>query len=155
MNQLSLFWKKLNPNQRLLFGTLGAAFVVLLISLAVWSGRPRYGILFANLDPGDGSAILDQLQSKKIPYKVEEGGRTILVPEDKVYETRLAMAGNGLPGSGTGYEILDTNKLGWTDFVQKLQYRRALEGEIARTIQTLTEIQAARVHLATQETSLF
>jgi flagellar M-ring protein FliF len=155
MNQLSLFWKRLNPNQRLLFGTLAAAFVVLIISLSVWSSRPRYGILFANLDPGDGSAILDQLQSRKIPYKVEGGGRTILVPEDKVYETRLAMAGNGLPGSGTGYEILDTNKLGWTDFVQKLQYRRALEGEIARTVQTLQEIKGARVHLVTPEKSLF
>jgi flagellar M-ring protein FliF len=125
------------------------------ISLAVWAGRPQYGILFANLDPADGSAIIDRLRSDKVPYRVQDGGRTILVPEDKVYETRLSMAGNGLPGSGTGYEILDTNKLGWTDFVQKFQYRRALEGEIARTIQTLQEIQAARVHLVTPEPSLF
>jgi flagellar M-ring protein FliF len=154
-NGLSRFWARLNPNQRLLFGTLGLAFVVLVISLGVWAGRPQYGILFANLDPADGSAIIDKLRSEKVPYRVQDGGRTILVPEDKVYETRLSMAGNGLPGSGTGYEILDTNKLGWTDFVQKFQYRRALEGEIARTIQTLQEIQAARVHLVTPEPSLF
>jgi flagellar M-ring protein FliF len=155
LSRLGLFWRRLNPNQRLLFGTLGLAFVVVVISLGVWSSRPQYGTLFANLDPADGSAIVDQLRSQKIPYKVADGGRTIQVPEDKVYETRLSMAGNGLPGSGTGYEILDTNKLGWTDFMQKFQYRRALEGEIARTIQTLQEIQAARVHLVTPEPSLF
>lgn len=155
LNRMGLFWRRLNPNQKLLFGTLGVAFLVLVISLGVWSSRPQYGTLFANLDPSDGSAIVDRLRSQKIPFKVADGGRTILVPEDKVYETRLTMAGNGLPGSGTGYEILDTNKLGWTDFVQKFQYRRALEGEIARTIQTLQEIQAARVHLVTPEPSLF
>ncbi len=153
--RIGRFWQRLNPNQKLLFATLSVAFVVLLISLGVWAGRPQYGILFANLDPADGSAIIDRLRSQKIPYRVQDGGRSIMVPEDKVYETRLTMAGNGLPGSGTGYEILDTNKLGWTDFVQKLQYRRALEGEIARTIQTLEEIQAARVHLVTPDKSLF
>lgn len=149
------FWKKLTPNQRLLFGTLAAASVVLVISLAAWAGRPHYAVLFSNLDPGDGSAIVDELRSQKIPFKVEDGGRTVMVPEEKVYETRLSLAGNGLPGSGTGYEILDSNKLGWTDFVQKLQYRRALEGEIARTVQTIQEIQAARVHLVQPEQSLF
>jgi len=155
MDRLSQLWKRLNPNQRLLFGTLSAAFLVLVISIAVWAGRPQYGVLFANLDPGDGSAIVDKLRTEKIPYKVQDGGRTIMVPDDKVYETRLTMAGNGLPGSGTGYELLDTNKLGWTDFVQKFQYRRALEGEIARTIQTLQEISSARVHLVTPDQSLF
>lgn len=152
---LERFWRKLTPNQRLLFGTLAAAFVVLIISLATWAGRPHFSVLFANLDPADGSAIVDELRSQKIPYRVEDGGRTVLVPEEKVYETRLTLAGNGLPGSGTGYEILDSNKLGWTDFVQKLQYRRALEGEIARTVQTIQEIQAARVHLVQPEQSLF
>lgn len=153
--KLSQFWQRLNPNQRLLFGTLGMAFVILVVSLAAWSGRPHYATLFANLDPGDGSSIVDQLRTRKIPYKVEDGGRTILVPEPKVYETRLLLAGNGLPGSGSGYEILDSNKLGWTDFVQKLQYRRALEGEIARSIQTLEEVQSARIHLVQPEPSLF
>ncbi len=148
-------WQRLNPNQRLLFGTLAVAFVILVISLAAWSGRPHFAVLFANLDAGDGSSIVDQLRTRKIPYKVEDGGRTILVPEPKVYETRLLLAGNGLPGSGSGYEILDSNKLGWTDFVQKLQYRRALEGEIARSIQTLEEVQSARIHLVQPEPSLF
>jgi flagellar M-ring protein FliF len=152
---LGQYWRKLNPNQRLLFGTLGVAFVILVISLATWSGRPHFAVLFANLDPADGSAIVDQLKSRKIPYKVEDGGRSVLVPEPKVYETRLLLAGNGLPGSGSGYEILDSNKLGWTDFVQKLQYRRALEGEIARSIQTLEEVQSARIHLVQPEPSLF
>jgi len=153
--RMSQFWQRLNPNQRLLFGTLGAAFIILVVSLVAWSGRPQFATLFANLDPGDGSSIVDQLRTRKIAYKVEDGGRTILVPEAKVYETRLLLAGNGLPGSGSGYEILDSNKLGWTDFVQKLQYRRALEGEIARSIQTLEEVQSARIHLVQPEPSLF
>lgn len=155
LNGMSAVWRRLSPNQKLLFGTLGAAFVVTAISLAFWVAKPEYGVLFANLDPADGSGIVDELNSQKVPYKVEGGGRTILIPKDRVYETRLTLAGRGLPGSGSGYEILDTNKLGWTDFVQKFQYRRALEGEIARTIQSIAEIQAARVHLATPEPSLF
>jgi flagellar M-ring protein FliF len=153
--RMSQFWQKLNPNQKLLFGTLAVAFIVVVFSIAAWTSRPHFAVLFANLDPGDGSSIVDQLRSRKIPYKVEDGGRTVMVPEPKVYETRLLLAGNGLPGSGSGYEILDSNKLGWTDFVQKLQYRRALEGEIARSIQTLEEVQSARIHLVQPEPSLF
>jgi len=155
LNRLGVFWRRLPPNQRLLLGTLAAAFAVTVVSLTFWVSRPEYGTLFGGLDPADGSAIVDRLRADKVPYKVEDGGRTILVPENRVYETRLLLAGNGLPGSGTGYEILDTNKLGWTDFVQKLQYRRAMEGEIVRTIETLQEIQAARVHLVIPEPSLF
>lgn len=155
MQGLGRIWQRLNPSQRLLFGGVAVGAVVLLVSLASWAGRPHYAILFGNLDPADGGAIVDELRTRKVPYQVEGGGRTILVPEDQVYETRLMLASNGLPGSGSGYEILDANKLGWTDFVQKLQYRRALEGEIARTIQTVAEIQAARVHLVQPEPSLF
>ncbi len=155
LSRMGAVWRRLNPNQKLLFGTLGAAFVVMVVSLGLWVARPEYGVLFANLDPADGSGIIDELSSQNITYRVEGGGRTILIPKERVYETRLSLAGRGLPGSGSGYEILDTNKLGWTDFVQKFQYRRALEGEIARTIQSIAEIQAARVHLATPEPSLF
>jgi len=155
MSRLGAFWRRLTPNQRVLFGSLGAGLVLLVGLLINWAAQPEYGVLFANLEPSDGSSILDRLRSDKVPYQVKDGGRTILVPQSKVYETRLSLAGQGLPGSGTGYELLDTNKLGWTDFVQKLQYHRALEGEIARTIQTLDEVSAARVHLVMPEPSLF
>ncbi|MFN8548500.1 MAG: flagellar basal-body MS-ring/collar protein FliF [Candidatus Eisenbacteria bacterium] len=155
MSRLGAFWRRLTPNQRVLFGSLGAGLVLLIGLLINWAAQPEYGVLFANLEPSDGSSILDRLRSDKVPYQVKDGGRTILVPQSKVYETRLSLAGQGLPGSGTGYELLDTNKLGWTDFVQKLQYHRALEGEIARTIQTLDEVSAARVHLVMPEPSLF
>ncbi len=155
MGRVAAFWRKLAPNQRILFGALGAGLVLMLGLLLNWAAQPEYGVLFANLEPSDGSSILDRLRTDKVPYQVKDGGRTILVPQSKVYETRLSLAGAGLPGSGTGYELLDTNKLGWTDFVQKLQYHRALEGEIARTIQTLEEVSAARVHLVMPEPSLF
>lgn len=155
LSQLSALWRKLTSTQRLAFGAVGAVFVLVVVLVVSWASKPEYAVLFANLDPADGSSILDRLRTDKIPYEVRGGGRTILVPSDQVYETRLALAGDGLPGSGAGFELLDTNKLGWTDFVQKAQYRRALEGEIARTIQTLEEIQAARVHLVVPEQSLF
>lgn len=155
LGKLGQFWSRLNSNQKVLVGGLSAAFVALVLFVLSWASQPDYAVLFANLEPADGSSILDRLRTDKIPYQVRDGGRTILVPQNSVHETRLSLAGAGLPGSGTGYEILDTNKLGWTDFVQKLQYRRALEGEIARTIQTLEEVQAARVHLVIPEPSLF
>lgn len=154
-SRIGAFWRKLAPNQRVLFGTVGAGFVLLVGLLLNWAAQPEYAVLFANLEPTDGSSILDRLRTEKVPYQVRDGGRTIMVPQSQVYETRLSLAGQGLPGSGTGYELLDTNKLGWTDFVQKLQYRRALEGEIARTIQTLEEVGNARVHLVMPEPSLF
>lgn len=155
LGQIGAAWGRLTSNQRLLVGGLAAGLVVLAAFLVSWAAQPEYAVLYSNLEPGDGSSILDRLRADKVPYQVRDGGRSILVPERQVYETRLSLAGEGLPGSGTGYEILDTNKFGWTDFVQKLQYRRALEGEIARTVQTLDEIQSARIHLVVPEPSLF
>jgi flagellar M-ring protein FliF len=148
--------RKLPSGQRLLLLTVGAALVVVLVLLAVWAASPEYAVLYARLDPQEAGAIVDRLQGDQVPYKIRDGGSTILVPRDKVYEVRLRLAGQGLPsGGGRGYEILDQGKLGWTEFIQKYQYRRALEGEIARTIQTLEEVQQARVHLVIPEPALF
>lgn len=155
LDRLRDFWTRLTPNQRILLGSLGGAFVVLLVLVLSWASRPEYSVLYANLDAGDASAIVDRLQSEGVEYEIGEGGRTIKVPQSRVHEMRLSMAAEGLPSSGTGYELLDSSKLGWTDFVQKFQHRRALEGEIARSIQTIAQIQSARVHLVVPEPSLF
>ncbi|MBU1701724.1 MAG: flagellar M-ring protein FliF [Candidatus Eisenbacteria bacterium] len=147
---------QLTPGQRLLTLTLGGALIVTLILLSLWASSPEYAILYARLDPEEAGSIVERLQSEKVDYELRDGGTTVVVPKDKVYEARLSLANQGLPRTGSrGYEIMDQGKMGWTDFIQKFQHRRALEGEIARTIQTLEEIQQARVHLVIPEESLF
>ena len=153
LQKLRDLWADLSQNQRILFGSLGAGFVVLFGLLLNWAADPDYAVLYANLDAGDAGQIVERLRSDGIPYQVD--GNTVRVPRDRVHETRIFVAKEGLPSSGTGYELMDSSKLGWTDFVQKFQHRRALEGEIARTVQTLDEVQSARVHLVTPERSLF
>jgi flagellar M-ring protein FliF len=100
-----------------------------------WANQENYQILFSNLSPGDGNAIVAELKKKNIPFKVEANGTIILVPEEKVYELRLSMAGDGIPNGGNvGFEIFDHTDFKTTKFVQELNYRRALQGELARTI---------------------
>jgi flagellar M-ring protein FliF len=136
--------------------SVAVALVVVLTLAFTWAGRREYRILYAGLEAETAAAITDDLGKRDIPFKVKDGGGTILVPQNEVDEARLNLALAGLPqAGGQGYELLDSNKMGWTDFVQKLQFRRALEGEIARTIQALDEVQQARVHLVMPEPSLF
>ena len=153
--RLRRLWDELTLTQRIVIGSVGAGMVVLLVLVTGWAAEPEYTVLYANLEPADASSIVDRLRGDQVPYEVGDGGRTIRVPQDRVHELRLSMAADGLPSSGTGYELLDANKLGWTDFVQKFQHQRALEGDIARTIQTIDEVQSARVHLVMPEPSLF
>lgn len=116
----------------------------------------EYQLLFAGLTGSDGSAVVEWLKERKIPYRVTAGGGSIEVPADKVYEARLSLAGSGLPsGGGVGFEIFDKQSFGMTDFAQKVNYRRALQGELARTIASLGPVESARVHLALPEKRLF
>jgi flagellar M-ring protein FliF len=111
---------------------------------------------FSNLEPGDASKIIEKLKERKIEYKLRDDGRTILVPKQNVYELRLQLAGEGLPNSSiVGYEIFDKGNIGVSDFVQKINYKRALEGELARTILQLDGVEAARVHIVIPEKALF
>ncbi|OGP95166.1 MAG: flagellar M-ring protein FliF, partial [Deltaproteobacteria bacterium RBG_19FT_COMBO_56_10] len=110
--------------------------------------------LYAQLSPEDSGAVIEKLKEKKVPYKVD--GSSISVPADKVYETRMELAGEGLPqGGGVGFEIFDKTAFGVTDFVQKVNYKRALQGELSRTITQIKEIDTARVHLALPEKGVF
>ncbi|MBA4374097.1 MAG: flagellar M-ring protein FliF [Thermodesulfovibrio sp.] len=130
---------------------IAVASIVLLFS---WSQQADYHLLYANLSEGDSGPIAQKLKELKIPYRVEAGG--ILVPSDKVYEVRLQLAAQGLPhGGGIGFELFDKTDFGTTDFVQKLNYRRALQGELSRTIMSLSEVEQCRVHLAIPEKTLF
>ncbi|WP_420265001.1 flagellar basal-body MS-ring/collar protein FliF [Candidatus Magnetominusculus dajiuhuensis] len=130
---------------------VGIAAIVLLFS---WSQATNYAVMFSNLSEGDAGKIVEKLQQLKIPYQVTSN--SIMVPAEKVYDLRLQMAAQGLPqGGGIGFEVFDKADFQATDFVQKLNYKRALEGELARTISALAEVDRARVHLAMPEKSLF
>ncbi len=146
---------RLSPRTRALL-LLGAAGLAAVVSAAwLWSTSPNYGVLFTNVTDRDGGAIIAQLSQMNIPYRSADGG-TILVPSDKVHEARLKLASQGLPkGSIVGFEILESQKFGLTQFQEQLNYQRGLEGELARSIQTLAPVAAARVHLALPKASGF
>ncbi|HFB68100.1 MAG TPA: flagellar M-ring protein FliF [Calditrichae bacterium] len=154
--QLQTFFVNLSPSQKLLLiGAISVALALIIVML-VWTGRPSYDILFADLSKKDAAEIIDKLKEKKIDFRLEEGGKTILVPSGKVYELRLEFASMGLPEEGViGYEIFDKSNIGMTDFLQKLNYRRALEGELTRTIEEIDAVEKARVHIVIPETRLF
>ncbi len=149
------FVTRLSPRSRALL-MLGAAGMIAIVSAAwLWSTSPNFGVLFTNVGDRDGGAIIAQLSQMNIPYKNADGG-TILVPVDRVHEARLKLASQGLPkGSIVGFEILETQKFGMTQFQEQLNYQRGLEGELARSIQTLAPVAAARVHLALPKSSGF
>ena len=145
------------PRKRQL--SLAATILVCIVFFAgiiLQANKADYQLLFGNLDSTDAAAVVDRLKEQKVPYRLENGGRAIFIPADQVYETRLAMAGSGLPNGGSvGFEIFDKQSFGMTDFAQKINYLRALQGELARTIASLAPVEAARVHLALPEKRLF
>ena len=146
---------KIMPLQKKI-ALLGVAAVTIaaIFMLTTWIQKVDYQLLFSNLSQEDGGAIIQKLNEMRIPYRTEGGG--IMVPTDKVYELRLQLASQGLPqGGGVGFELFDKTSFTMTDFVQKLNYRRALQGELSRTIRSLAEIDQCRVHLAVPEKSLF
>ncbi|MEA3545370.1 MAG: flagellar basal-body MS-ring/collar protein FliF [Thermodesulfobacteriota bacterium] len=136
---------------------IGATAVsVLLFSLIIMQSQVAdYSLLFANMPSRDAATVVEWLKGHKIPYRLEDGGRDIMIPADKVYEARIELAGSGLAEGGVGLEIFDKQSFGMTDFAQKVNYRRALQGELVRTITSLAPVEAARVHLALPEKRLF
>lgn len=131
-----------------------AAVVAVIAVLLLMNQGPEFQTLYTQLSPEDSGAVIEKLKEKRVPYKVD--GSTISVPAEKVYETRMELAGEGLPqGGGVGFEIFDKTAFGVTDFVQKVNYKRALQGELSRTITQIKEIESARVHLALPEKGVF
>ena len=142
--------------QRLLILAVVVAGILALGFLGFLHDQSDYGVLFTNLSQEDAGVIVDRLKGKKVSYQLEGGGTTILVPKSEMYELRLLLASEGLPrGGGVGFEIFDRQELGVTNFVQHLNYQRALQGELARTIAGMPEILEARVHIVTPKESLF
>ncbi len=135
--------------QRMRLG-IGLALLVAVAVAAIVLGRqPDYRVLFANLSDKDGGAIVAQLSTMNVPYKYAEGGGAILIPSERVHDVRLRLATQGLPrGSVAGFELMEANRFGMTQFQERLNFQRGLEGELTRSIQALSSVQSARVHLA-------
>lgn len=132
--------------------TVVGAFVALLL----WVNRPEYRVLFANLDAADAGRVTQKLSEKKVSFQLKEGGSTILVPDEEVYQLRLELASEGMPrGQNVGFEVFDEMKFGTSEFVQKLRYQQALQGELARTIMSFESVAQARVHIVAAGDSLF
>jgi flagellar M-ring protein FliF len=154
--QLAAFFLAQPPGRRVAIAGVGVGSLAAVLALAWWVQRPLYRPLFTNLSEQDAGAIVEALRAEKVPFELEDGGRAVLVPAERLYELRLALASRGLPeGGGVGFEIFDKQSLGQTDFLQRLNYQRALQGELGRTIAQLGGVESARVHLALPERSLF
>ena len=154
-SQLRGIWKQLGVNQRV---SIVSATVVLLAGLSIiafWSSRAEYSLLYGKLSQSEASKVVAALDDAKVPYRIGTGGGAILVPADKVHLMRMKLAERGIPkGDGVGFEIFDKPNFGISDFVQRANYIRAVQGELARTIGELDEIEAARVMIVLPENRL-
>jgi len=152
--QLGSFWQQQSRSRRISLVVISLAVIVVAVVFLVWASTPTYAVAYRGLSESDAGEIVQKLEEAKIPYRLKDTG-TILVPSDKVYEVRLKMAREGLPKtSQVGFELFSNNTLGMTEFTQRVNYQRALEGELERTISNLEAVEMVRVHLVLPEKSL-
>jgi flagellar M-ring protein FliF len=145
-----------SPTQLITIGVTFLAVVGLVSGSAWWLSQPSFALLFADMDPDAAADVVAKLDAQKIAYRLDPGGRGIRVPASQIDKLRLELSAQGMPSSGRiGFEIFDRTAFGATEFLEHVNYRRALEGEIARTIATLAEVSSARVHIAMAKESLF
>ncbi len=148
--------KGLSMGKKLLLAFIFAGGLASLAVLWLWIQKPDFRILYTNLSAEDAGLVVAKFQALNVPYEFSSDGASLMVPAERVHELRLVLAAEGLPqGGGVGFEIFDESSFGTTEFAQKLNYRRALQGELARTISQIDEISNARVHLVIPEPSLF
>lgn len=133
-----------------------AAVIAIIVGAWMWSQTPDYRVLYSNISEQDGGEIVSTLQQMNVPYKFSQGGGSILIPGNKIHEIRLKLASQGLPKGGlAGFELMENQKFGSSQFLEQINYQRALEGELARSVQSLSAVQSARVHLALTKPSVF
>ena len=156
LNQIVAIIKRLTLVQQIVAAGIVVLMLGGLLAIIFMGGKTNYNVLFSGLAPEDAASVVTKLKEQNIDYQLAENGTVILVPKGQVYDTRLSMAGQGLPrGGGVGFELFDKSSLGTTDFVQRLNYQRALQGELARTIRQFSQVKDARVHIATPKESVF
>lgn len=148
--------QSLTPTQLLSLVLTFAAVVGLTVGAAYWISAPTYRVLFSDLDPESAASVVEQLRTREIQFQLDPGGRTVRVPATQLDQLRLEFASDGMPASGRiGFEIFDRTAFGATEFLEQVNFRRALEGEIARTISTLAEVSGARVHISMERKAVF
>lgn len=154
--QYKELWGRLNFGQRtaVVGGALGTlAFIAVLV---FFGSAPEYGVLFSDLKPADAQMIVDELKGSNVPYELTSGGTTVKVPVDRISEMRLKIAGSGRLSAGhVGFDLFDQARFGATDFEQQVNYQRAIEGELSRTLEEMDELEAARVHVVKPQESLY
>lgn len=155
-NNLLVFWNGLEQRAQAGVAAGAGIIVVAVMLLAWWALRTDYQVLFADLEERDAGAVVEDLKKRKVPFELADNGTKVLVPASKVHELRLAVMNKGvLLNGGVGFEIFDNKDLGMTEYTQKVNYQRALQGELARTIMASEQVKVARVHLVVPEASLF
>ncbi len=155
LKQLRAIMQTMSAGKMMALFLLVSVTVAGLVVMISWSGKPEYIPLYSHLSPEDASQVVSLLREKKIEYRLSHDGGTIQVPRERIYDLRLDLASQGLPRGGTGFEVFDNAKLGMTEFVQNINYQRALQGELSRTINGLSEVDSSRVHIVIPDRSLF
>lgn len=156
MNQLATIWKSLSRNQRISVVVVPILVFAAAFGLLKWKHESAFRTLYSALAPEDAAAVIQKIRETGIEYRLDETGASVLVPADKIADARLALAGAGLPKSGRiGFELFDRTNLGASDFAEQVNYQRALEGELERTVATLSEVDQARIHITLGKDSVF
>jgi flagellar M-ring protein FliF len=154
--QLQNLLKNISVGKRIAIFILVVGSLLGFVFLMNWAGQSEFHPLYTNLDSQDAGIILNRLKDQKIPYRISSNGSTILIPQEHLYETRMDLASEGLPQGGSiGFEVFDNVKFGMSEFAQNVNYQRALQGELARTINGFAEVDSSRVHIVLPEKSLF
>jgi flagellar M-ring protein FliF len=149
-------WQRAGQMQRLILIVMVLACIGAAVLLSNWAGKPDLAMLYTGLSPEEAAKMVEKINESQTPYELRNGGTAIYVAQDKVYTLRLQLAGEGMPsGDQPGYRILDDEKIGTSPFTQQINYRRALEGEIARSIQLIQGVQSARLHIVKPDTQVF
>jgi flagellar M-ring protein FliF len=153
---LGRLWNQLNSSQRVVVAAFAAVSIVAMVVIGMVASKPRMAVLFSRLEPEDAGAICQKLSEQKVPYQLSADSSTVEVPASQVDDLRLAMTAQGLPQGGTvGFELFDKSSFGMTEFTERLNYQRAVQGELSRTIEHLAPVINARVHVAMPQDKLY
>jgi flagellar M-ring protein FliF len=154
--QLRQVWLGMDMPRRILFSVLATAALAAIVLVGVWAAQPEYKVLYSSLAPEDASAVIAKLDSLSVPYRLSANGATISVPADRVSRLHVDLAGEGLPlKSGKGFEIFEESTIGTTPYLQHIQYQRAIQGELEKTIRGLDQVTQARVFIVKPEPTPF
>jgi flagellar M-ring protein FliF len=154
--QIKDIWNRLPMSGRIATISAAVATLGLIAAIVYYGSQPDYGVLFSDLNPTDAQNIVEKLKASNVPYSLVNGGTTIQVPNEKISELRLQMAGAGvISGGHVGFDLFDKTNFGATDFAQQVNYRRAIEGELAKTLESMEELEGARVHITPKKESVF